>query len=62
VALAQLGDMMTSNYPILINGPTAEAVKAHNDIALKSLGPIQVKGRAQAVDVYAVDGLNVSML
>jgi len=44
------------NYPILINGPTAEALKTRADLELKSLGPIHVKGRAEAVDVYAVIG------
>jgi class 3 adenylate cyclase len=44
------------DYPILINGPTAEALKARADLQLKSLGPIHVKGRAEAVDVYAVIG------
>ena len=41
-------------HPILINGPTAEALKGRPDLKLKSLGPLHVKGRAQPVDVYAV--------
>jgi class 3 adenylate cyclase len=44
------------DYPILINGPTAEALKNRTDLELKGLGPIHVKGRAEAVDVYAVIG------
>jgi adenylate cyclase len=41
-------------YPILINGATADALKARGELVLKSLGPIHVKGRARPVDVYAV--------
>jgi class 3 adenylate cyclase len=41
-------------HPVLINGPTAEALKDHADLVLKDLGPINVKGRAEPVDVYAV--------
>lgn len=41
-------------YPILINKVTAEAIKESNDISLKSLGLIKVKGRVEPVDVYAV--------
>ena len=41
-------------YPILINGPTAESLAGRDDVVLKSLGPLNVKGRAQPVDVYAV--------
>lgn len=41
-------------YPILINGPTAEALQDRTDLVLKHLGPIQVKGRAEPVDVFAV--------
>ncbi|MBN1890770.1 MAG: HAMP domain-containing protein [Thermoflexales bacterium] len=50
-------ETLTKDYPqhpILLNGLTAETLRAHADIALKSLGPIQVKGRARPVDVYAV--------
>lgn len=44
-------------YPILINGATAESVTLHgNDIAMESLGMLEVKGRARPVDVYAVTG------
>ena len=43
-------------YSILINGPTAKALMARQDITLKSLGPIRVKGRAEPVDLYAVVG------
>ena len=39
---------------ILINGPTAEALESRDDLVLKSLGPINVKGRVEPVDVYAV--------
>jgi class 3 adenylate cyclase len=41
-------------HPILINGPTADAIKDRDDVELKHLGPIPVKGRAEPVDVYAV--------
>ncbi len=41
-------------YPILINGPMAQALNKRDDLGLKSLGPIQVKGRVEPVDVYAV--------
>jgi class 3 adenylate cyclase len=41
-------------HPILINGPTAAGLKSRDDVTLKHLGPIQVKGRAEPVDVYAV--------
>jgi class 3 adenylate cyclase len=41
-------------YPILINGPTAEALKGRDGLVLKSLGPLHVKGRAEPVDVHAV--------
>ncbi len=41
-------------YPILINGLTAKALAARPDLTLKSLGPINVKGRVEPVDVYAV--------
>jgi class 3 adenylate cyclase len=44
------------DYPILINGPTVEALQTRADLELQSLGPIHVKGRAEAVDVYAVIG------
>ncbi len=50
-------ETLTKDYPehpILINGPTAQALKRRDDLVLKSLGPIQVKGRAEPVDVYAV--------
>lgn len=41
-------------YPILINGLAARALESRRDLTLKSLGPIQVKGRVEPVDVYAV--------
>jgi class 3 adenylate cyclase len=50
-------ESLTKDYPehpILINGPTAEALKDREGLLLKSLGPLQVKGRAESVDVYAV--------
>lgn len=50
-------ETLTKDYPehpVLINGPTAEALKGRDDLVLKSLGPITVKGRAEPVDVYAV--------
>ncbi len=50
-------ETLTKQYPdspVLINGPTAEALKGRDDLVLKSLGPINVKGRAEPVDVYAV--------
>ena len=42
------------DYSILINGPTAKALMGRQDVTLRSLGPIQVKGRAEPVDLYAV--------
>lgn len=50
-------ESLTKDYPehpILINGPTAEALKGRDDLHLKSLGPLAVKGRVEPVDVYAV--------
>jgi adenylate cyclase len=50
-------ESLTKDYPehpILINGPTAEALKGREGLTLKSLGPLTVKGRAEPVDVYAV--------
>ena len=50
-------EALTKNYPehpILINGLTAKALAARPDLTLKSLGPINVKGRVEPVDVYAV--------
>jgi class 3 adenylate cyclase len=52
-------ETLTKDYPehpILINGPTAEVLKSRDDLTLKHLGPVQVKGRAEPVDVYAVVG------
>jgi class 3 adenylate cyclase len=43
-----------SEHPILINGPTADALQTRDDLVLKHIGPVQVKGRAEPVDVYAV--------
>lgn len=42
------------DYPILLNGATAVALTSRPDLTLKNLGPIQVKGRVEPVDVYAV--------
>ncbi len=53
-------EALTKDYPehpILINGPTAKALAHRNELTLKSLGPIQVKGRVESVDVYAVVGM-----
>jgi class 3 adenylate cyclase len=50
-------ETLTKDYPehhILLNGPTAEALQSRDDLVLKHLGPIQVKGRSEPVDVYAV--------
>ncbi|MBI3163487.1 MAG: HAMP domain-containing protein, partial [Chloroflexi bacterium] len=52
-------ESLTKDYPehpILINGPTANALASRRDLALKSLGPVHVKGRTEPVDVYAVVG------
>ncbi len=50
-------EALTKEYPyaILINGSTAEALKNRTDILLHSLGPTLVKGRAEPVDLYAVE-------
>lgn len=42
-------------YPILVNGPTAKAL-AGREFAVERVGERQVKGRAGAVEVYAVTG------
>jgi class 3 adenylate cyclase len=50
-------EALTKDYPehpILINGLTAKALAARPNLTLKSLGPINVKGRVEPVDVYAV--------
>jgi len=50
-------ESLTKDYPehpVLINGPTAEALQDRDDLVLKHIGPVQVKGRAEPVDVYAV--------
>lgn len=51
---ARLEALTKDYYPILINGPTAEALKGRDDVTLKHIGPIAVKGRTEPVDVYAV--------
>jgi class 3 adenylate cyclase len=46
-----------TDYPILINEATAHALQGREGIEgleLRSLGPVTVKGRATAVEVYAV--------
>jgi class 3 adenylate cyclase len=43
-----------TDYPVLINGPTAEALWSRDELTLKALGPIMVKGRNDPVEVYAV--------
>ena len=50
-------EALTKDYPdyaILINKQTAEAIKNHSGVILNPLGPIYVKGRSEAVEVYAV--------
>ncbi|HUI72331.1 MAG TPA: adenylate/guanylate cyclase domain-containing protein, partial [Spirochaetia bacterium] len=42
------------NFPVLINGQTAEALAGVPDIVVKSLGPHHVKGRSEPVQVHAV--------
>jgi class 3 adenylate cyclase len=57
VNVASRLETLTKDYPdhrILINGATAEALIEHDEVVLKNLGPIHVKGRAEPVDVYAV--------
>ena len=46
--------MWQPDFPILINGATADALKDNPEIGLKALGPYQVKGRSEPVQVYAV--------
>lgn len=41
-------------YPILINGATAEIIKERQDIVVENLGLMKVKGRVEPVEVYAV--------
>lgn len=43
-------------YPILMNGPMAQALASRPGLTLASLGPIPVKGRTEPVDVYGVVG------
>jgi class 3 adenylate cyclase len=43
-----------TDYPVLINGPTAEALRSRDELTLEALGPIMVKGRNDPVEVYAV--------
>lgn len=50
-------ETLTKEYPeysILINELTAAAIENHQDILLKSLGEVKVKGRQKLVEVYAV--------
>jgi adenylate cyclase len=42
------------DFPILINEATADALKGNAEIGLKALGPYQVKGRTEPVQVSAV--------
>ena len=56
------------DFPILINEATADALRENTEIGLKALGPYQVKGRSEPVQVYAVvwqrkeDGTQVPVL
>jgi class 3 adenylate cyclase len=50
-------ESLTKDYPehpVLINGPTADALQDRDDLVMKHIGPVLVKGRAEPVDVYAV--------
>lgn len=50
-------ETLTKEYPeysILINESTAAAIENHQNILLKSLGKVKVKGRQKLVEVYAV--------
>jgi class 3 adenylate cyclase len=53
-------EALTKDYPeysILINKQTAEAIKDRSSVNLQPLGPIQVKGRSEPVEVFAVTEL-----
>jgi class 3 adenylate cyclase len=57
VYIAARLEALTKDYPqhtILINDTTAQAIQDRPGVVLKSLGPIQVKGRVQPVEVYTV--------
>lgn len=56
VNIASRLETLTKQYPyhILINGATAESIKNYQDVLLKPLGLLEVKGRIEPVDVYAV--------
>ena len=57
VNIAARLEALTKDYPqytILINENTAQAIQDRPSVVLKSLGPIQVKGRVQPVEVYTV--------
>jgi len=50
-------ETMTKDYlghPILIEANTARALQDRDDILMKSLGSMQVKGRIEPVDVYTI--------
>ena len=50
-------EALTKDYPayaILINKQTAQAIQDHSSVNLHPLGPIQVKGRSEPVEVFAV--------
>ncbi|MFH1807681.1 MAG: adenylate/guanylate cyclase domain-containing protein [Pseudomonadota bacterium] len=55
---ARLETLTTSfpGHPILIDSDTAHALRDRADIVLTPLGPQQLRGRSQAVEVFSVHG------
>ena len=56
VNIAARLEALTKEYPdnpILINAATYEKVKEMADFTFKALGPVQLKGKAEAIEVFA---------
>jgi adenylate cyclase len=43
-----------ANHPILVNGGVADAARSEAGVRVTSLGPQEIKGRANSVEVFAV--------
>ncbi len=57
VNLAARLEQMTKEHKVQIIMSEATYAEVHNDIEYRSLGPVQVKGKAQPVQIYEVLGL-----
>lgn len=58
VNLASRLETMTKDFPdnpILVNGPTAEALQGRSDLQLTSLGQMPIKGRVGTIEVFSVE-------